>query len=82
MKNQKQPQAPGQQKGGSSRGGARRAKQKAARTGNISRTKKVRTRTVQDKKDANVFRCSKKKYRTVAEMQRAVGIDPATGRKP
>ena len=64
--------APTQQKKGIRGGTARRAKQTAAKSGNLRPPgRKVRTRAVQAKKDKNVFRCSHGKYKTVVEMQKA-----------
>lgn len=74
------PTAPKKAKGGYR--AARRAKYKAARANDIRGGKKVRTRKVQAKKDANVKRNSHGAFSTVADMQKAGGIDPKTGRRP
>jgi len=69
-----------------SRGGkraSRRSKMAAAKSASLrSVGEKVRTRKVQDKKDHNVATHSGGKYATVAEMQKAGGVDPNTGRRP
>ena len=69
-----------------SRGGkraSRRSKMSAAKSASLRNVgEKVRTRKVQDKKDHNVATHSGGKYATVAEMQKAGGVDPNTGRRP